>query len=239
MANQNRTRLAWGVAVSVSVLLPLATASAKEAEPPCGERYVVQEGDSLYAIAQGCDVALAELIERNPDLGDPPAIAPGAELELGAPPQEQGAAARMETYTVQVGDTLHSIARDLDLSLVELMAANPNVDPGALSIGEELQVPGNRPAGMVSLIPESGEPGDLIALRVRQLRPNDWVTIGVGQQASEWQPTRAARVSEDGELSAQVEVPKWAEPGQRLVFVVDTDRGLTFKSAPFRVAEAQ
>ena len=227
------------VAVGLLAGVPAGAALAQGAEPPCGERYVVQEGDRLHGISRRCDVALAEIVERNPGLGDPPEIAPGTELDLGAPAPATDAASRMETYTVEVGDTLHSIARDLHLSLVELMAANPDVDPAALSIGEELVVPGDRPAATVSLIPESGAPGETIALRVGQLRPNDWVTVGAGPHASEWQPLREVRVGEDGELSTQVAVPDWAERGQRVVFVVDTDRGMTFKSAPFTVTAPQ
>jgi LysM repeat protein len=238
MPNSIAMRLSHLAAAGLVLGAPAASLG-QAPEPPCGERYVVQEGDTLSGIARRCDVALAEIVERNPGLGDPPAIAPGAELDLGAPPAEAGAASRMETYTVEVGDTLYSMARDLGVSLVELMAANPNVDPAALSIGEELAVPGDRPAATVSLIPETGAPGEMVALRARQLRPNDWVAIGAGPQASEWRALREARVGEDGELSTQVAVPDWAEPGQRLVFVVDTDRGLTFKSAPFLVAAKQ
>jgi LysM repeat protein len=213
-------------------------AQAQAPEPPCPERHVVQEGESLSDIAQRCDMALAQIIARNPQLGNPPQIAPGTELELGVVP-ETDAAGRMEIYKVQVGDTLQSMARDLNVSLVELMAANPNVDPGALSIGEELAVPGDRPAATVSVLPESAAPGEIVGLRVRQLRPNDWVTIGVGPRASEWRAMREAQATEEGELSTQVPVPDWASPGERLVFVVDTDRGLSFKSAPFLVAKPE
>jgi LysM repeat protein len=242
MPNAIATRLSRLAAIGAAALLLLgapAAALGQTPEPPCEARYVAQEGDTLHSIARRCDVAMAEIVERNPGLGDPPVIEPGTEIELGAPAEDTKAAARMETYAVEVGDSLQSIARDLGVSIVELMAANPEVDPTALSIGEELAVPGDRPAATVSLIPESGPPGELIALSVGQLRPNDWVTIGVGRQAWEWQPVRDVQVSEDGELSAQVAVPDWAEPGQRLVFLVDTDRGLIFKSAPFVVAEAE
>ncbi len=219
-------------------MLLTGSALAQEAEQ-CGERYVVQEGDRLHTIARRCDVAVAQIVERNPGLGDPPDIAPGTELDLGTPAPATDDASRMETYTVQVGDSLHSIARELGLSLVEMMAANPNLDPAALSIGEALAVPGDRPAATVSLIPKSGAPGEMIALRVRQLRPNDWVTIGAGPQASDWQPLHEVQVGEDGELSTQIAVPDWAERGQHVFFVVDTDRGLIFKSAPFAVTEPQ
>ncbi len=238
MPKMNETRLVRIAALSLAaVAVPLAApsrAEAQTAKTPCAERYVVEEGKSLHDVARRCDMALAQIIARNPQLGEPPAISTGTELELGAMP-ETDAAGRMETYKVEVGDTLHSVARKLNVSLVELMAANPNVDPGALSIGEELAVPGDRPAATVSVIPESAAPGAMVGLRVRQLRPNDWVTIGVGPRASEWQALREAQASDDGELSTQIAVPDWASPGDRLVFIVDTDRGMAFKSAPFLV----
>ena len=46
-----------------------------------------------------------------------------------------------ETYTVQAGDTPLSIADQLGIDVDELMAANPDADPNALTVGEELQLP--------------------------------------------------------------------------------------------------
>ena len=238
MPRSREKRLARMAALAIAAGLGSVAAKAETPAPPCGERYAVQEGDTLHDIARHCDVALAQIIARNPQLGKPPKIAPGAELELGAP-SKTGAGGRMETYTVEVGDTLDSVARKLNVSLMELMAANPEIDPAALSIGDELYVPGERPAATVSVIPESAAPGEMVGLRVRQLRPNDWVTIGVGPGASDWKDVREAQANEDGELSTQVPVPDWADPGDRLVFVVDTDRGLTFKSAPFVVLKPE
>ncbi len=45
-------------------------------------------------------------------------------------------------YIVQPGDTLSEIARLFDISLDELLAANPGVDPNFLSQGQELAIPG-------------------------------------------------------------------------------------------------
>jgi len=44
-----------------------------------------------------------------------------------------------------------------------------------------------------------------------------------------------AQVAADGEVSASVELPDWASPGDNLIFVVDTDRGVTLKSRAFDV----
>ena len=45
------------------------------------------------------------------------------------------------TYTVQGGDTLFSIARDLDIEPDALMAANGLTDPDKLSVGQVLTIP--------------------------------------------------------------------------------------------------
>jgi LysM repeat protein len=45
------------------------------------------------------------------------------------------------TYTVQGGDTLFSIARDLDIEVDALMAANGLTDPDRLSVGQVLTIP--------------------------------------------------------------------------------------------------
>lgn len=45
-------------------------------------------------------------------------------------------------YIVQPGDTLFSIAARFNVSLNDLIAANPTVDPNNLAIGQELVIPG-------------------------------------------------------------------------------------------------
>jgi LysM repeat protein len=50
------------------------------------------------------------------------------------------------TYTVQAGDNMSGIALKFDVSLDELLAANPEVSPNAMSVGTDLQIPSN-PAG--------------------------------------------------------------------------------------------
>jgi LysM repeat protein len=45
------------------------------------------------------------------------------------------------TYTVKPGDTPSGIAAKLDVDVDDLMAANPDADASALTVGEELEVP--------------------------------------------------------------------------------------------------
>jgi LysM repeat protein len=47
------------------------------------------------------------------------------------------------SYTVRSGDTLSQIAEKFNVSLDLLLAANPNVDPNAMRIGQVLQIPSN------------------------------------------------------------------------------------------------
>lgn len=120
--------------------------------------------------------------------------------------------------------------------MFELINANDEVNPFALAVGELLDVPGrDRPGASVWIAPNSGTMRDEVTLKARNLRPGDWVTVGVGPRSSEWRRIDEVQVNADGTLTASVEVPDWADPGDDLIFVVDTDRGMTFKSGVFDV----
>ncbi len=60
-----------------------------------------------------------------------------------AKPEKQDAkpASSGDTYTVEPGDTPSGIAAKLDIDPDDLLAANPDVDATALTVGEELQLP--------------------------------------------------------------------------------------------------
>ena len=47
------------------------------------------------------------------------------------------------TYTVQRGDTLSSIALKFGVSMDDLQAANPEISPNAMSVGQVLKIPSN------------------------------------------------------------------------------------------------
>ena len=227
-----------GCLAAAGLAVPAAPAAAQAS--PCGPRYEVQRGDTLYGIAQQCRVALARIMDLNPSLGDPRDIAVGTGLRLQAAASGSGGEADPagrtgEGYRVQEGDTLFSIAQAAGVSLFELMNANESADPFDLAVGELLEVPGDEPGASVSLAPRSGPPASDVTLEARNLRPHDWVTVGVGPMASEWRPLRSVQVADDGTLTADVAVPDWADAGDSLIYVVDTDRGMTFKSGSFAV----
>jgi LysM repeat protein len=47
------------------------------------------------------------------------------------------------TYTVQAGDTISSIALQFGVSMDDLQAANPDISPNAMSVGQVISIPSN------------------------------------------------------------------------------------------------
>src|ERR1041384_2367220 len=47
------------------------------------------------------------------------------------------------TYTIKSGDTISSIALKFGVSMDELQAANPEISPNAMSIGQTIKIPSN------------------------------------------------------------------------------------------------
>ena len=61
------------------------------------------------------------------------------------------------TYTVQQGDTISSIALQFGVSMDDLMAANPEISPSAMSVGQVINIPSNpeNPSGEPTPTPAS------------------------------------------------------------------------------------
>jgi len=110
------------------------------------EEYTVQKGDTLLQIAHQFDLSVDELRQANPDMrsdtidiGDIlliPVTQTPIVAKTTTPANDEP-----ETYIVRRGDTLLGIASQFDISLPELQAANPNLDPTRLKIGEPIFIP--------------------------------------------------------------------------------------------------
>lgn len=61
---------------------------------------------------------------------------------LATPVRAQGNPPAGPVYIIQPGDTFYDIALRFGLTLDELTAANPDVDPGLLSVGQQIVIPG-------------------------------------------------------------------------------------------------
>ncbi len=109
--------------------------------PPRPLSYVVQPGDSLAAIAEKWDTTVEAVAAAN-GIADPNLITPGVRLRMpyGAAPHIDPPSGE-ESYIVESGDTLWSIAQQFDSSVDALMAANGLSDPGLLLVGQRLVIP--------------------------------------------------------------------------------------------------
>lgn len=107
--------------------------------------YVVKPNDTLWDIATRYRVFVNDLLAANPGV-DPQRLMVGQILVIpganGAPAGAAPAQPVKATYTVESDDTLWDIAANYGLSLAELLAANPGVDPRALMVGQQLTIPG-------------------------------------------------------------------------------------------------
>ncbi len=106
---------------------------------PDGEYYTIKAGDTLYGIARVHEISLNDLIEANPGLNPYmlmvgnvlciPSTTPTVDCEDGSP------------YKVVAGDSFYKIAQAKDVSLDALLAANPDLNPDRMEIGQTICIP--------------------------------------------------------------------------------------------------
>ena len=137
------------------------TALPTEQGEPC--TYIVQPGQTLFAIARDNNTTLAELLAIN-NLSESSIIQPSQELILpdcldsenvgvpattgatgatGATSATAVATSNLNfiTHVVKSGETLYAIAIRYGLYVSDITAANPSINPDNLSIGQEILIP--------------------------------------------------------------------------------------------------
>ncbi|MDR1600063.1 MAG: LysM peptidoglycan-binding domain-containing protein [Oscillospiraceae bacterium] len=104
-----------------------------------GEVYTIQSGDTFYAIALKHGVTVTALLEANPGV-NPEKLVVGQTVCIpkGAAPAPACAGS---VYTIKRGDTFFAIAQANKVTLAELTAANPGVNPEKLYVGQSVCVP--------------------------------------------------------------------------------------------------
>ncbi len=269
------TRLIHGVAAAgVVALLQVGPAAAQYG---CGTSYVVQPGDTLSKIAARCGTSVSALTGANAFIRDPARIEvgwrlaiPGAGYRPAAPapreplavapdyrapvpdyrtaPADPYGGAYGNTYTVQPGETIPSIAQALGLSIAALIAENSGVDPGGLLAGQLLRIPMRGRYDYryddrrdlcdlpeLKLKPDEGRRGSKVELRVDGLVPRERVLLGALRPNGGVVRLGEARADRKGKLRADLRVPDWADPRRDLIFVVELRDGIVLRSEPFEV----
>lgn len=107
-----------------------------EEKPIIGNTYTVQKGDSLYSIAKKYDLTVDELKKINNLTSNVLQI--GQVLKVSVENEEEPITT--QTYTVQKGESLYSIARKFNITVDELKKAN-NLTSNLLSVNQVLKIP--------------------------------------------------------------------------------------------------
>jgi len=110
--------------------------------------YIVQPGDSLYAISRKYNISVAELKRLNNLTSDFLSVGQRLLLKGDVKPVKKN------TYTVQAGDSLYRIAMNYGVSVDDLKAAN-GLTSNNLSIGQVLIIPSEKDQTIYTV-----EPGD-------------------------------------------------------------------------------
>ena len=113
---------------------PAPTAPAPVETPVItGNEYVVKSGDTLGAIAQACNLTVAELVAAN-NIENADVIAAGAKLVI---PEIDTA----KRHVVVFGDTLGAIAKTYGCAVADLVAANNIANADVIAVGQVIVLP--------------------------------------------------------------------------------------------------
>ena len=127
--------------------------------PTPGRIYVIQAGDELRQIVGavqrfGMPMTAEDILQANPGL-NPEQLRVGQKIMIPQKAGESSGTGAMSStdaklsspiiirkvYAVQFGDTMASIARQMGSTLKTIEAANPNLDPRQLTVGQVLMIP--------------------------------------------------------------------------------------------------
>ena len=106
--------------------------------------YTVKDGETIKSIAKDLDISTRDLLNLNPDIGRKPnvetvIIVPN-KLYKETAISEQKIIETTGLYEVQPKETLYGVSKKFDVSISDLINANPGLEDG-LKIGMKLKIP--------------------------------------------------------------------------------------------------
>lgn len=133
----------------------MVTYNDGNAQPDDASTYKIVAGDTFWSISHRFGLSVDQLISANPGVV-PNNLQVGQVINLV--PRRGGRAMFMSfaamppsTYTIVAGDTFWSISQHFGLSVAQLIAANPHVDPTKLRIGEVINLIPQHPSKTLPL----------------------------------------------------------------------------------------
>ena len=155
---------------SISLILYALLIIALSASVFADSTYIVKKGDTLYSISRRYELTVAELRTAN-NLSENDVLQAGQKLTipsaditnaaaLSAVPEKKGnvpvseIAKNTETYSVQKGDTLYSIARRHNIKLYDLLSINNMANDAVIKVGQHIKVPA-KPAAPAKNLPNN------------------------------------------------------------------------------------
>lgn len=114
---------------------------------PSGTNYAIKTGDTLYGIARRYNVSINQLALAN-NIKNVNLIGVGQVLRIpgissngSTPPSPTTTPITNTKYTVRSGDTLYAIAKNYDLSVLQIVAANNIKNANLIQPGQVLTLP--------------------------------------------------------------------------------------------------
>lgn len=117
--------------------------------PAGSSTYTIVAGDTLYSIARRFNTTVAAITAANPGI-NPSALMIGQQICVPGTPTPPPGCPGGFIYTIQSGDTFYGIAAQYNITLQQLINANPGVDPARLVVGQTICVPTSKPLVPVS-----------------------------------------------------------------------------------------
>ncbi|MGI6112923.1 MAG: LysM peptidoglycan-binding domain-containing protein [Mahellales bacterium] len=108
--------------------------------------YIIQAGDTLFALARRFNTTVDAIIRLNPGI-DPQSLRIGQRICIPGVPSPGACPPGTFPYIIQAGDTFFSLAQRFGTTVDAIIRANPGVDPNRLMIGQRICIPGVPPPG--------------------------------------------------------------------------------------------
>ena len=125
------------IPVTIYALIEFGVLGSSSDEPAPAAVEGEREAEQEEAQGSGADEAGASSPQ---DAQMMPVARPPAECPVPSELADGASTAEPETYVVKAGDTMSAISRRLGISIHELIALNPDVDPDVIHVGDLLRV---------------------------------------------------------------------------------------------------